>query len=156
MVVNQDVPRRTSARFPVPDRGPADRLCASCSRRPNGGGSLRLNPRRAITGDVAHARRWPTRLIDALRIFAAGHLQSVLGAGKLHSLHRRDGTTFKTTLRPPIRFAEPAGSASSSRRRQRARNCGSCGQTECSAQTFAVTGFVASLPSLFASTPGAG
>src|SRR5688500_20159705 len=33
-------------------------------------------------------------------------------------------------------------------------NCGSCGHTECSAHTFAVTGLVASLPSLFACTPG--
>src|SRR5688572_18434465 len=35
-------------------------------------------------------------------------------------------------------------------------NCGSCGQTECSAQTCAVTGAVASLPSLCAAVPGAG
>src|SRR5687767_4859521 len=34
-------------------------------------------------------------------------------------------------------------------------NCGSCGHTECSAHTFAVTGLVASFPSLFACTPGA-
>src|SRR5262245_42570241 len=33
--------------------------------------------------------------------------------------------------------------------------CGSCGQNECSAQTSAVTGFVASLPSDSASVPGA-
>ena len=33
--------------------------------------------------------------------------------------------------------------------------CGSCGQNECSAQTIAVTGLVASLPSLSANVPGA-
>ena len=34
--------------------------------------------------------------------------------------------------------------------------CGSCVQTLCSAQTSAVTGFVASFPSLLVLTPGAG
>src|SRR5687767_13124875 len=34
-------------------------------------------------------------------------------------------------------------------------NCGSCGHTECSAHTCAVTGFVASLPSLLPLVPGA-
>ena len=34
-------------------------------------------------------------------------------------------------------------------------NCGSCGHTECSAHTLGVAGFVSSLPSDKASTPGA-
>src|ERR1041384_3565593 len=69
----------------------------------------------------------------------------------------REGTTLTTTLRPPIKFAEPGRICIVVTPPANARgNCGSCGQTECSAQTFAVTGFVASLQSLFASTPGAG
>src|SRR5213592_2225002 len=69
----------------------------------------------------------------------------------------REGTTLTTTLRPPIKFAEPGKICIVVTPPANARgNCGSCGHTECSAQTFAVTGFVASLPSLFASTPGAG
>src|SRR5689334_11915995 len=60
----------------------------------------------------------------------------------------RDGTSFSTTLRPPIRFADPGRTwivvtpPASDR-----GSCGSCGHTECSTQTFAVTGFVASLTS---------
>src|SRR3954471_13000765 len=66
------------------------------------------------------------------------------------------GTTFRTTLRPPIRFAEPGSTWSVVTPPARSRgNCGSCGHTECSAHTYAVTGFVASLPSLSAGTPGA-
>src|SRR5215471_10303993 len=69
----------------------------------------------------------------------------------------REGTTFKTTLRPPIKFAEPGRIWIVVTPPANARgNCGSCGHTECSAQTLAVTGFVASFPSLLASTPGAG
>src|SRR6185503_16702509 len=69
----------------------------------------------------------------------------------------RDGTTFKTTLRPPIKFPEPGSTCMVVTPPARARgSCGSCGQTECSAQTFGVTGFVNSFPSLLASTPGAG
>src|SRR3954470_4584476 len=69
----------------------------------------------------------------------------------------RLGTTLSTTLRPPMRLAEPGSTCSVVTPPARLRgNCGSCGHTECSAQTNAVTGRVASLPSLFASTPGAG
>src|SRR6476661_10215140 len=68
----------------------------------------------------------------------------------------RPGTTFSTTLRPPMRFAEPGRTCSVVTPPARFRgNCGSCGQTECSAHTWGVVGFVASLPSLLASTPGA-
>src|SRR5690242_7116380 len=68
----------------------------------------------------------------------------------------RDGTTFKTTLRPPIRLAEPGRTCSVVTPPARLRgNCGSCGHTECSAHTLAVTGLLASLPSLLAWTPGA-
>src|SRR5690242_5303187 len=69
----------------------------------------------------------------------------------------RDGTTFKTTLRPPIRLAEPGRTCSVVTPPARLRgNCGSCGHTECSAHTYAVTGFVASLPSSLPLVPGAG
>src|SRR4029079_457854 len=68
----------------------------------------------------------------------------------------RAGTTLSTTLRPPIRFADPGSTCSVVTPPARLRgNCGSCGHTECSAHTFAVTGFVASFPSLSAWTPGA-
>src|SRR5512147_2902560 len=67
-----------------------------------------------------------------------------------------DGTILSTTLRPPMRFAEPGRICAVVTPLASARgNCGSCGQTECSAQTLAVTGFVASLPSDSASPPGA-
>src|SRR5262245_28469647 len=67
-----------------------------------------------------------------------------------------DGTTLSTTLRPPKRCPEPGriwtvGTPAASAR----GNCGSCGHTECSAQTCGVTGFVSSLPSDNASPPGA-
>src|SRR5882762_1994431 len=68
-----------------------------------------------------------------------------------------DGTTLSTTLRPPIRLADPGRTCMVVTPPASTRgNCGSCGQTECSAHTLAVTGLVASFPSLFASTPGAG
>src|SRR5690242_20318220 len=69
----------------------------------------------------------------------------------------REGTTLSTTLRPPNKLAEPGRTCRVVTPPANERgNCGSCGQTECSAHTFGVAGLVASLPSLFASTPGAG
>src|SRR5919199_5133569 len=60
----------------------------------------------------------------------------------------RDGTTLSTTLRPPIRFAEPGSTWIVVTPPASVRgNCGSCGQTECSTHTFAVTGLVASFTS---------
>src|SRR5919108_2376019 len=68
----------------------------------------------------------------------------------------RAGTILSTTERPPIKLAEPGRICAVVIPPAKARgNCGSCGHTECSAQTLAVTGFVASLPSLLACTPGA-
>src|SRR3712207_3666731 len=68
----------------------------------------------------------------------------------------REGTTFSTTLRPPIRLAEPGSTWSVVTPPDRLRgNCGSWGHTECSAHTCAVTGLVASLPSDSAWPPGA-
>src|SRR3954465_3191184 len=68
----------------------------------------------------------------------------------------RDGTTFSTTLRPPIRLAEPGSTCSVVTPPARLRgNCGSCGHTECSAHTCGVDGLVPSLPSLRALPPGA-
>jgi hypothetical protein len=67
------------------------------------------------------------------------------------------GTTFSVTPRPPIRFADPGSTCRVVTPPARSRgNCGSWGQIECSAQTFAVTGLVISLPSLSAAPPGAG
>src|SRR6478609_9598475 len=61
----------------------------------------------------------------------------------------RDGTTLSVALRPPIRLAEPGSTWIVVTPPARVRgNCGSCGQTECSTHTFAVTGDVASLMSL--------
>src|SRR5262245_4057480 len=69
----------------------------------------------------------------------------------------RAGTFFSVTLRPPMRLAEPGSIWSGVMPPASAvANPGSCGQTECSAQTSAVTGAVASLPSAFAATPGDG
>src|SRR5690349_5693252 len=60
----------------------------------------------------------------------------------------RDGTTLSTTLRPPMRFAEPGSTCKVvTPPASDLGNCGSCGQTECSTQTFAVTGLVASFTS---------
>src|SRR6266550_4524532 len=68
----------------------------------------------------------------------------------------RPGTTFNTTLRPPIRFAEPGSTCSVVTPPARLRgNWGSWGHTECSAHTCGVVGLVASLPSLNALPPGA-
>ena len=59
-------------------------------------------------------------------------------------------------LRPPIRLADPGSAWIVVIPPAIARGiCGSCGQNECSAQTSAVTGVVASLPSDSASVPGA-
>src|SRR5690348_7431665 len=59
-------------------------------------------------------------------------------------------------LRPPKRFAEPGRICSVVTPPASCRgNCGSCGHTECSAHTYGVAGFVASLPSLEACVAGA-
>src|SRR5882672_3750758 len=69
----------------------------------------------------------------------------------------REGTTLSTTLRPPIKLPDPGSTCIVVKPPARALgSCGSCGQTECSAHTFGVTGLVSSFPSLLASTPGAG
>src|SRR5688500_5555870 len=68
----------------------------------------------------------------------------------------RDGTTLSVTPRPPNRLADPGSTWIVVTPPARLRgNCGSCGHTECSAQTCDVFGFVASLPSLSAWPPGA-
>src|SRR3546814_16860893 len=62
-----------------------------------------------------------------------------------------DLTFFSVTPRPPTRFAEPGRTCSEViPPASAARKPSSCGHTECSAQTLAVTGAVASLPSLCA------
>src|SRR5678815_1476729 len=79
-----------------------------------------------------------------------------LAAGNFIPCTVRDGTTFNTTLRPPNRLADPGRIWIVVTPAESARgNCGSCGHTECSAHTLGVDGLVISLPSLFASTPGA-
>src|SRR6476646_10684307 len=61
----------------------------------------------------------------------------------------RLGTTLSTTLRPPMRFADPGSTCSVVTPPASERgNWGSCGHTECSTHTFAVTGLVASFTSL--------
>src|SRR6476659_7851621 len=75
-------------------------------------------------------------------------LRPYLAPGKFIPCTLRDGTTFSTTLRPPIRFADPGSTWSVVTPPASVRgNCGSCGHTECSTHTFAVTGLVASLMS---------
>src|ERR671921_2739800 len=70
----------------------------------------------------------------------------------------RAGTTLRIALRPPMRFAEPGSTWIVVTPPARVRgNCGSCGHTECSTHTFAVTGDGASLTSLVCApaSPGA-
>src|SRR4051812_41795358 len=75
-------------------------------------------------------------------------LSPYLAPGNFIPCTVRDGTTLSTTLRPPIRLAEPGSTCSVVTPPARLRgNWGSCGHTECSTQTWAVTGFVASLTS---------
>src|SRR5688500_4682261 len=64
---------------------------------------------------------------------------------------------LRVTPRPPTRLAEPGSTCSAvTPPASAAAKPGSCGQTECSAQTLAVTGAVASLPSLCEDVPGLG
>src|SRR5690606_17187288 len=66
-------------------------------------------------------------------------------------------TFLSVTPRPPTRLAEPGRICSEVMPpASAAPKPGSCGHTECSAQTWAVTGAVASLPSLWALAPGLG
>src|SRR4029078_6210497 len=75
-------------------------------------------------------------------------LRPYLAPGNFIPCTVRDGTTFSTTLRPPMRFAEPGSTCSVVTPPARLRgNCGSCGHTECSTHTLAGTGAVASLTS---------
>ncbi|MNE14179.1 hypothetical protein D3C80_1070440 [compost metagenome] len=68
-----------------------------------------------------------------------------------------DGTLRTVTPRPPNRLAEPGRIWSVVTPPARAvLKPGSWGQSECSAQTWAVFGLVASLPSLMPMTPGEG
>src|SRR5215469_6887305 len=67
------------------------------------------------------------------------------------------GTFLSTTERPPNRLAEPGRICSVVMPPASAvRKPGSCGHTECSAQTLAVVGEVISFPSELASTAGTG
>ena len=66
-------------------------------------------------------------------------------------------TFLRMAERPPNRLPEPGRISSVVTPPARERsNAGSCGQTECSAQTWAVLGSVSSLPSDRASTAGTG
>src|SRR5215475_8923610 len=97
-------------------------------------------------------RDWYTRLgFSPQAIF-----RPYFAPGNFMSCTVRPGTTFSTTLRPPNRFADPGSTCSVVTPPARLRgNCGSCGHTECSAQTSAVFGLVASFPSDCAPTLGA-
>ena len=69
----------------------------------------------------------------------------------------RPGTLRRMAERPPNRFAEPGRISSVvTPPRREVLKPGSCGHTECSAQTCAVLGSVASLPSECACTAGDG
>ena len=48
--------------------------------------ALGLDPLGPVAGDVAHPRRGAARLVDALGVLAARHLEPVLRAGELHLL----------------------------------------------------------------------
>src|SRR6202022_4901181 len=85
-------------------------------------------------------------------------LSPYLAPGNFIPCTVREGTTLSVALRPPIRLAEPGrtwmgGTPPASVR----GNCGSCGHTECSTHTCAVTGAVASLTSFVCAplSPGA-
>jgi hypothetical protein len=68
-----------------------------------------------------------------------------------------EGTLRTVTPRPPNRLAEPGRIWSVVTPPARAwLKPGSWGHSECSAQTWAVFGLVASLPSLIPDTPGEG
>jgi hypothetical protein len=96
--------------------------------------------------------------VDPLGVLAAGHLERIGCAGNFIPCTVREGTFLSVTERPPIRLAEPGRISSvvtpplaSARLKP-----GSCGHTECSAQTSGVVGSVASLPSSCAGTLGEG
>src|SRR5688572_4583275 len=48
---------------------------------------LGIDPRGAVSGDVAHPGGWTAARVNAFRILTTCHLQSVLGTGELHPLH---------------------------------------------------------------------
>ena len=77
--------------------------------------------------------------------------------GNFISITDCPGIFFKVTPRPPIKFAEPGKICKDVIPPARAvTKPGSCGQTLCSAHTSAVLGAVASFPSEWALTLGAG
>ena len=56
---------------------------------------LGRDPRGAVARHVSHSRgRAPIR-VDAFRVLATGHLESVLGAREFHPLHRAGGNDFE-------------------------------------------------------------
>ncbi len=80
-----------------------------------------------------------------------------MAPGNFMSCAVRPSTFLTVTPRPPNRLALPGRMWNVVTPPASARvKPGSCGQTECSAQTSAVFGRVASLPSLFACTAGDG
>src|SRR5689334_7613509 len=117
---------------------------------------LGLNPRRTISATLPMRVDGPRCAYTRFGFSPHAILSPYLAPGNFIPCTVADGTFFSTTLRPPIRFAEPGRICMVVTPAASARgNCGSCGHTECSAQTFAVTGLVASLPSDKVSTPGA-
>ena len=110
------------------------RIPASCADIPAHQQSL------AVARDVAHAGLGSAALvtIDALGILPARHLQALRRAGKLHRSGRSwPPRSSSTTLRPPIKLAEPGRICSVVMPPSSAvSKPGSCGQTECSAQTL--------------------
>src|SRR5688572_11469716 len=152
------LPRRTSASVSLPRSRDGASPCLS---------AFHLSQRLRYASAWIQALRYPATLpmrvegprLAYTRLGFSPHaiLRPYFAPGNFIPCTDRDGTTLRIALRPPIRFAEPGRTWIVVTPPARLRgNCGSCGHTECSAHTCAVTGSVASLPSLSAGTPGAG
>src|SRR5688572_4330819 len=100
----------------------------------------------------------PPRLPYTRFGFSPHAIFSPCGApGNFMPCTEREGTFLMVTPRPPNRLAEPGSTWSAVMPPASASaKFGSCGQIECSAQTCAVFGLVASLPSLCDSMEGDG
>src|SRR5688572_16449339 len=151
------LPRSTSARVSLPSS-----RCGGSPLR----SAFHLSHLRRYASALINAERYPATLpmrVDTPR-FAwerlgfspQAILSPYLAPGNFIDCTVRPGTTFRTTLRPPMRLADPGSTWSVVTPPASTRgNCGSCGQTECSAHTCGVEGLVASFPSLSAFPPGA-
>ena len=100
-----------------------------------------------IVGGVTTQKNSPNR--NRVRVFSEGVPSN--------ETDQQAGTRRSVAERPPMRFADPGSAWITVTPPAMASGiCGSCGQKLCSAHTSAVTGLVASLPSLTPEVPGAG